>query len=94
MDSSYISSERRISCVKGTGVQYIPGHEETFVDYILESFLPNMGEILDLAGGGLRFAIPVALKGRRIIVVDKDEGSLNIEGIVARVLANSRIRTT
>lgn len=80
----YISPERKISTVPGAGVQYIPWHDEPFVDFVVENFLPPAGPILDLGGGGLRFAIPVALKGKAVTVVDLDEAGLDIENIVKR----------
>jgi hypothetical protein len=80
----YISPERKVSAIPGTGVQYIPWHDEQFVDFVVENYLPQTGRILDLGGGGLRFAIPVALKGKSILVVDLDEAGLNIEDIVRR----------
>lgn len=80
----YISPERKVSTVPGTGVQYIPWHDENFIDYVVENFLPRAGEILDLGGGGFRFAIPVALREKSVIVVDLDEAGLDIENIVKR----------
>jgi SAM-dependent methyltransferase len=80
----YISPERKVSAIAGTGVQYIPWHDEQFVDFVVEKYLPPTGRILDLGGGGLRFAIPAALKGKSVLVVDLDEAGLNIEDIVRR----------
>jgi 2-polyprenyl-3-methyl-5-hydroxy-6-metoxy-1,4-benzoquinol methylase len=86
----YISDERRKSVVPDMGIQYIPGHEEHFVDYVIAGFLPEDG-ILELGGGGLRFAIPVAEKGKKITVVDLDPGSLDIDSIVEQVNNNSKV---
>jgi hypothetical protein len=80
----YISPERKVSTVPGTGVQYIPWHNEPFVDFVVDNFLPPTGGIADLGGGGLRFAMPVALKKRSVTVVDLDEAGLDIENIVKR----------
>jgi hypothetical protein len=80
----YISPERKVSVILGTGVQYIPWHDEQFVDFVVEKYLPPTGRILDLGGGGLRFAIPAALKGKSVLVVDLDGAGLNIEDIVRR----------
>ncbi len=80
----FISPERKVSTVPGTGVQYIPWHDEPFVDFVVDNFLPPMGGILDLGGGGLRFAIPAALKQKPVTVVDLDEAGLDLESIVKR----------
>jgi SAM-dependent methyltransferase len=80
----YISPERKVSTIPGTGVQYIPWHDEHFVDFVVEKYLPETGRILDLGGGGLRFAIPAALKGKSVLVIDLDEAGLDIENIVRR----------
>jgi SAM-dependent methyltransferase len=66
-------------------VQYIPGHIEPFVDLILGQYLPVDGPLLDLGGGGLRFAVPAAMAGRQVTVVDVDGSSLDVEFIVRRV---------
>lgn len=87
----FISKERRISLVKGGGIQYICGHEETFIDFIVKKYLPQSGNILDLGGGGLRFAIPVALQGKIITVVDVDKNSMDIFDIVDRINKNGKI---
>lgn len=81
----FVSKERKISSKKGTGTQYLPGHDEPFVDFIIEKYLPDSGNILDLGGGGLRFAIPVALRGKEVTVVDMDPDALDIATIVGRV---------
>ena len=78
----FIAKHRRFSQQPGCGVQYIPGHIEPFVDLVLKEFLPPEGDLLDLGGGGLRFALPVALGGRAITVVDLDGGGLDVGEIV------------
>jgi 2-polyprenyl-3-methyl-5-hydroxy-6-metoxy-1,4-benzoquinol methylase len=87
----YISPERKKSMIKGSGIQYIPGHEEKFVDFIVRNYLPDTGNILDIGGGGFRFAIPVAIKGKSITVVDLDKDSLDLEDIVNRVNKNGKM---
>ena len=89
MEDLFISKERKVSAINGTGVQYIPGHFEPLVDLIIDKYLPkNRGGILDLGGGGLRFAIPVASLNKKITVVDLDRSSLNIELIFSRMRIN------
>ncbi|VVB88553.1 Uncharacterised protein [uncultured archaeon] len=88
----YISRERKESSIKGTGIQYIPGHDENFVDFVIENYLPESGNILDLGGGGLRFAIPVALKGKTVTVVDIDIESLDVTNIIERVNKNEKMK--
>jgi len=89
MESIFISRERKLSGIKDTGIQYIPGHLETFVDLIIEKYLPNPeGPVLDLGGGGLRFAIPMASLDKKITVVDLDESSVNIDFIFSRMIEN------
>lgn len=72
----------------GHGVQYLPGHVEPFVDLVINDFVPDEGEILDLGGGGLRFGLPVARLGRRVTVVDVDPTGLDVEMVVQRVNEN------
>ena len=84
----FISKHRRLAGQTGCGVQYIPGHTEPFVDLVVEKYLPSTGDVLDLGGGGLRFAIPVAQLGRRIVVVDLDPGSLDLHRIGDRINEN------
>jgi len=84
----FISKHRRLTSRPGHGVQYIPGHVEPFVDLILDEYLPDDGEILDLGGGGLRFALPVAATGRSITVVDLDPTVVDLAMVLDRVNAN------
>ncbi len=84
----FISQHRRLTTQDGDGVQYLPGHVEPFVDLIVQDYLPTEGEIVDLGGAGLRFALPVAKTGRRIKVVDIDANGLDLDLIVDRVNAN------
>jgi SAM-dependent methyltransferase len=88
----FISKQRRLSQKKGLGVQYLPGHVEPFVDLVINNYLPKNGKILDLGGGGLRFALPVALKGRKVSVVDLDRSGLDVEMVVNRVNQNDGTR--
>ncbi|MCA9396005.1 MAG: class I SAM-dependent methyltransferase [Candidatus Omnitrophica bacterium] len=81
----FIAPERKTSTVKGTGVQYIPGHTDAFVDHVLSHFLQDADRIVDLGGGGLRFAIPAAQTGKRVEVVDLDSSALDVSFISGRV---------
>jgi hypothetical protein len=89
MSLNFISEERIFSNIIGTGVQYIPGHIDKFVDLIAEMYIPEDGEVLEVGGGGLRFALPVAER-RPITVVDLDKASLNIEEILRKVSQNNK----
>lgn len=84
----FISKHRRLTSRPGHGVQYLPGHVEPFVDLIIDRYLPAAGEILDLGGGGLRFALPVAATGRSITVVDLDPTVVDLAMVVDRVNSN------
>ncbi len=84
----FISKQRRLSQKEGFGVQYLPGHVEPFIDLVIDNYLPKNGKILDLGGGGLRFALPVALQGRKVSVVDLDRSGLDVEMVVNRVNEN------
>ena len=84
----FISKHRRLTPRPGHGVQYLPGHVEPFVDLVIERYLPDEGEILDLGGGGLRFALPVAATGRSITIVDLDPTVVDLAMVVDRVNAN------
>jgi len=81
----FISPERRFAAKPGNGVQYIPGHIDEFVDYINENLVPISNSILDIGGGGLRFAVPVALKHKHITVIDEDPTSLDISFISKQI---------
>ena len=87
----FTSPERKASSMEGMGIQYIPGHVEEFVDYVLDRYIPESGDIIDLGGGGLRFAIPVAMRGKKIAVVDGCAESLDIPLIVERVNKNAKV---
>ena len=84
----FISKHRRLSECRGGGVQYIPGHIEPFVDLVVNNYLPRTGSILEIGGAGLRFAVPVAARGRQITVVDLDSSGLDVRSIVDRVNQN------
>lgn len=89
MKSRFISRERRLSGIKNTGVQYIPGHTEPLIDLIIDQYLPkDGGKILDLGGGGLRFAIPVASLNYKVTVVDLDPTGLDLNLIYSRMEEN------
>jgi SAM-dependent methyltransferase len=89
MSNLFISAERKLSIIKNTGIQYIPGHIEPLVDLIIDKYLPgDNGDLLDLGGGGLRFAIPVASLNRKIIVVDLDKTALDIDLIFSKMKEN------
>jgi hypothetical protein len=85
----FIAKERKVTTVDGTGIQYIPGHIEPLVDMVIENNLPVSGQILDLGGGGLRFAIPVAEKNKKITVVDLDSSGLDINIIYNKMIENN-----
>ncbi len=87
----YITEERRCSAIEGVGIQYIPGHDEKFIDYIVERYLPEAGNIVDLGGGGFRFAIPVSLTGRNVTIVDIDSDGLDLPSIVERINQNGKM---
>jgi SAM-dependent methyltransferase len=87
----YITKERKRSSLKGAGIQYIPGHDDPFIDFIVERYLPETGTLVDLGGGGLRFAIPVSLTGKKISVVDMDPDALDLDGIVKKINANGKL---
>ena len=71
-----LGKDRKKSSVKGYGIQYLPFHKEDFVDKILKKFDKKKNEILEIAGGGLRFSSKI--KKAKIIVNDLDISSLNI----------------
>jgi cyclopropane fatty-acyl-phospholipid synthase-like methyltransferase len=89
MRDLFISKERKPSKIAGTGIQYIPGHIEPFVDLVIKNYLPpEREEILDLGGGGFVFAIPVAALNRNITVVDMDPSGLDLKLIYQRIGEN------
>lgn len=94
MRELFISNERKKSMIRGTGIQYIPGHIEPFVDLILNNYLPEEKDhILDLGGGGLRFAIPVAALKRKITVVDLDSTGTEYDLIIQRIKEIGHVET-
>jgi hypothetical protein len=88
MKNLFISKERKVSTLSGTGIQYITGHVEPLIDLVINNYLPESGNILDLAGGGLRFGIPVAMSKRKITVVDLDPSGVNIPVIFSKLKKN------
>jgi len=46
--------------------------------HYLEQYLPKNGAVLDAAGGTGRLAIPIALKGLNVTILDVSEGMLNV----------------
>lgn len=84
-----ISDERAFTSVQGTGVQYLPGHVEDFVDLIIKKYTPEASNILELGGGGFRFAIPASEKSL-VKVVDLDPLGLEISSIIEKVKGNGK----
>jgi SAM-dependent methyltransferase len=89
MKLNLISDERAFTSVQGTGVQYLPGHIEDFVDLIIKKYIPQGGNILELGGGGLRFAIPACEKAI-VKVVDLDPAGLEICNVMEKVKSNGK----
>lgn len=87
----FIARERKISKINGTGIQYIPGHDDDFIDLICNKYLFTGMRILDLGAGGLRFAIPAAQKGAVVTAVDLDDEALDLTKIANRVNQNGKI---
>lgn len=85
--ATFITKERALSFHKGGGVQYIPGHIEPFIDYVLEKVLSDgkVRSALDLGGGGLRFALPASRYLGKITVVDLDADSIDVDTIISRI---------
>ena len=80
--------QRKIANGGGFGIQYLPGHVEPYMDHCL-SLLAAAGaaNILELGGGGLRFALPameLAALGR-LTVVDPDAVALSVARVAAEV---------
>jgi len=84
----FVAPERKRSSVGGTGIQYLPGHVDKFIDLVVDTYLPCVGSVVDLGGGGLRFAVPAALEGRAVSVVDLDKDGLDIGLIVGHLARN------
>ena len=99
-DARFISPQRRISEVCGGGVQYIPGHVEPFVDGVIELLRVSgdRAEILEIGGGGLRFATAAtAIKVvTTLSVVEPDYASLGpdqaLAGLPDAEAAKERLR--
>lgn len=85
--NEYIGKERRRSNHSGGGIQYIPGHEEPFIDHIISNWIVknHFSNVLDLGGGGFRFALPASEYLEKITVVDIDKESLNLQGIIKKL---------
>jgi hypothetical protein len=81
-----VSKQRKISNLKETGIQYLPGHEERFMDKTID-LLGDMNKslnILELGGGGLRFALSaIGLNNvEHITIVEPDYYSLDYRKII------------
>jgi spermidine synthase len=88
---TFVSPERKRSSVAGTGIQYIPGHVDPFIDVVLSHYLHPDARVLDLGGGGLRFGLPSAALKHPTTVVDLDADALNVTDIIRRVEENGKI---
>ena len=86
-----ISDERVFTSVAGAGVQYLPGHVEDFIDLVLNKYISTSGDILELGGGGLRFAFPAASRAR-VTVVDLDAAGLDVDAITKKVHENGKVQ--
>jgi len=83
----YIGRERKVSNFPGGGIQYIPGHDEPFIDYFISEYVAkqSFSIALELGGGGFRFALPASQYLQKIIVVDIDKESLDINKIIIKL---------
>lgn len=54
---------------------YVSQHVEW---YYIEKYLPKSGIVLDAAGGTGRLAIPIALKGLKVVIIDISDGMLRV----------------
>lgn len=88
----FVSPERKVSSVEGTGIQYIPGHVDPFIDVVLNHYLPADARVLDLGGGGLRLGLPSAASKRHTTVVDLDADALQVDAIMQRVQENGKMK--
>lgn len=86
-DDRFISPQRRLSVVRGGGVQYIPGHIEPFVDGVIDLLRTSgdVAEILEIGGGGLRFATAASCLDAvtTLSVVEPDYASLDVDRALA-----------
>lgn len=74
--------QRKRSNMKGTGIQYLPGHTDEFVDFcanIIRESKNDKMRILEIGGGGLRFVASILEcdKIKRIYIVDPDYYALD-----------------
>jgi 2-polyprenyl-3-methyl-5-hydroxy-6-metoxy-1,4-benzoquinol methylase len=84
----FIAPHRKACALKGQGIQYIPGHTDSFVDHVVNNYVMSTSNVLDLGGGGFRFAVPAARIAKSVDVVDNDETSLDIESIINHARKN------
>ncbi|RXA20923.1 class I SAM-dependent methyltransferase [Methanosarcina sp. MSH10X1] len=56
---------------------YLTKKEEEFINFILEKEHLNNSLLLDIGGGSGRFAIPLHLKGRKVVVLDSSANALS-----------------
>jgi hypothetical protein len=78
--------QRKKSNVKGTGIQYLPGHKDQFVDFCANSIKKskkNNLKILEIGGGGLRFVASILRFNNveKIYIVEPDYFALDYKKI-------------
>lgn len=87
--------QRKKSNVKGTGIQYLPGHKDDFIDLCTNVICKsenNKVKVLDIGGGGLRFASGILECDNieKIFIVDPDYYSLDYEKIFSMAELDSK----
>ncbi len=81
-----ISENKRLTKVKGTGVQFLPGYPEKFLDRV-RSFIRNVDKkinILEIGGGGLIYLLSLIDESNigKYIVIEPDITSTNYYDII------------
>lgn len=85
----FIAPHRKKCSMSGYGIQYIPGHSDSFTDFVIDKYVGSTSKILDLGGGGFRFAIPAGQYAESVDVVDNDALSLNVDLIINHANQNN-----
>jgi len=94
-DFDLISKQRKVSNIKGTGLQYLPGHKDKYIDLctrIITRDKKSKLKILDIGGGGLRFVSSILTLNnvKKIYIVEPDYYALDYKKIFDIAKMNTR----
>ncbi|WP_345993669.1 hypothetical protein [Sulfurimonas sp. HSL-1716] len=88
MSFKMVGDQRKVSNLLGTGIQYIPGHIEPYVDECVQEvqkYKPK--RILEIGGGGFRFISEVITNEaiKEALIIEPDYYALDYKKILTKI---------